>query len=262
MLVLRASAGMYTHTDGAHGRVPVGQFKIGLIAQERHPHLTNAVVGDPRVGDQEWARREGMVAFAGYPLMIEDRLVGVLAVFARHPLTGGALRAMATIASGVALGVERKRAEEDLRESEERFRIMADSIPQLAWMARPDGLDLLVQSAMVRVHRHHPRADGRPGLAGGARRRRTARRAGEVQGRTGLGRAVGGHLPAPPARRRACAGTSRGALPVRDAQTGCVRWFGTNTDITEQRADRGGRCARPRRPPRPPAGPRARSWPT
>ncbi len=32
-----------------------------------------------------------------------------------------------------------KRAEAALRESEEKFRLMADTIPQLAWMARPDG---------------------------------------------------------------------------------------------------------------------------
>lgn len=65
VLELQASAGIYTHLDGAHSRVPVGKFKIGLIAEEREPHLTNSVVGDARVGDQEWAKREGMVAFAG-----------------------------------------------------------------------------------------------------------------------------------------------------------------------------------------------------
>ena len=86
MLELAASAGMYTHLDGAHGRVPVGKFKIGLIAEERKPHLTNHVVGDPRVGHQDWAKREGMVAFAGYPLLIEGHLVGVVAMFARHTL--------------------------------------------------------------------------------------------------------------------------------------------------------------------------------
>ena len=35
--------------------------------------------------------------------------------------------------------LERARVEEELRKSEERFRIMADSIPQLAWIARADG---------------------------------------------------------------------------------------------------------------------------
>src|SRR2546422_6404123 len=71
-LELQASAGIYTHIDGPHSRVRLGQFKIGMIAQERRPHLTNHVVGDPQVHDQEWARREGMVAFAGYPLRSEE----------------------------------------------------------------------------------------------------------------------------------------------------------------------------------------------
>jgi len=116
VLELQASAGMYTHTDGAHGRVPVGKFKIGLIAAERKPHLTNAVVGDPRVGDQEWAKREGMVAFAGYPLLVEDRLVGVLAMFSRTALPEDTLAALSSVANVIAQGIERKRAEDALAE--------------------------------------------------------------------------------------------------------------------------------------------------
>jgi PAS domain S-box-containing protein len=115
VLELQASAGLYTHLDGPHGRVPVGRFKIGLIAQERQPHVTNQVIGDPRVSDQDWARREGMVAFAGYPLLVEDKVVGVMAMFARHPLAERHLEAMGTVASNVALAVERKRAEARLR---------------------------------------------------------------------------------------------------------------------------------------------------
>ena len=116
-LELRSSAGMYTHIDGPHSRVPVGQFKIGLIARERRPHLTNSVIGDPHVPEQEWAKREGIVAFAGYPLVVEDRLVGVWAMFARHPLSEATLRAMESVAKQIALGIERKRAEEALREA-------------------------------------------------------------------------------------------------------------------------------------------------
>ena len=116
VLELQASAGMYTHTNGAHGRVPVGKFKIGLIAAERRAHLTNAVVGDPRVGDQEWAKRERMVAFAGYPLLVEDRLVGVLAMFSRAVLPEDTLEALASVSNVIAQGIERKRAEEALNE--------------------------------------------------------------------------------------------------------------------------------------------------
>ena len=117
-LLLQASAGMYTHLNGAHGRVPIGQFKIGLIAAERKPHLTNQVIGDPRVANQEWAQQWGMVAFAGYPMILGDRLIGVIAAFARHPLSDAALSAMHSIAHSVAQGIERANNEERIRASE------------------------------------------------------------------------------------------------------------------------------------------------
>jgi len=122
MLELQASAGMYTHIDGPHSRVPLGRYKIGTIARDRRPHLTNQVVGDPQVHDQEWARREGLVAFAGYPLVVHDRVVGVMAMFARHALSEFVPKALVSVASAVAVGIERKRAEEALRRSEALLR--------------------------------------------------------------------------------------------------------------------------------------------
>ena len=118
ILELQASAGMYTHTNGAHGRVPIGKFKIGEIAKERVPHLTNAVVGDPRVSDQQWARQEKIVAFVGYPLLLGDRVLGVVAAFARHPFSPSVGAAMEAIADGLAQGIDRRQSEERLRESE------------------------------------------------------------------------------------------------------------------------------------------------
>jgi PAS domain S-box-containing protein len=119
VLVLQASAGQYTHIDGPHSRVQIGQFKIGLIAQQRQPHLTNDVSHDPRISDPEWARREGMIAFAGYPLLIEDRLMGVLAMFARQALSPAVLLVLGSVADGIALGIERKRQEAELRRAKE-----------------------------------------------------------------------------------------------------------------------------------------------
>ena len=119
VLELQASAGMYTHIDGPHSRISVGKFKIGLIAQERLPHLTNMVIGDPRVHDQEWARREGMVAFAGYPLIVQDRVVGVMAMFARHPFSEFVQKALASVADGIAVGIARQNAEEARRAGHE-----------------------------------------------------------------------------------------------------------------------------------------------
>jgi len=114
MLELRASAGIYTHTDGEHGRIPVGRYKIGLIAEERRPHLSNNVIGDPRVHDQEWVKQEGIRAFAGHPLIVGMKLVGVMAMFSRSPLTETTLKALSSVANEIAIGIVRKQAEKQL----------------------------------------------------------------------------------------------------------------------------------------------------
>lgn len=124
-LELQASAGLYTHLDGGHSRVQVGAFKIGRIAQERRPHLTNDVTHDPHVSDQAWAAREGMVAFAGYPLVADGRVVGVLALFARRPLTEGVLADLAPLAEWIAQYLDRKRLERQVAERNAAARQLA-----------------------------------------------------------------------------------------------------------------------------------------
>ena len=119
MLELQASAGLSTRLDGSHSRVPLDSLKVGPIARERQPYLTNDAAGDPRVNDQEWIGREGIVAFAGYPLVVEDRLIGVVALFSRHALEPAVLQALAVIADGIALGVERLQADSRLKEQTE-----------------------------------------------------------------------------------------------------------------------------------------------
>jgi len=115
VLKLRASSGLYTNLHGAYSRIPVGYLKIGLIAETRIPYLTNTVAGDTRIRDQEWVKREGIVAFAGYPLVVDDRVTGVIAVFARHPMEGETLETIGSIAGILAQGIERQRSQRELR---------------------------------------------------------------------------------------------------------------------------------------------------
>ena len=122
VLELQASAGIYTHIDGDHSRIPLGHLKIGIIAKDQKPHLTNKVVGDPAVNDQEWAKREGMQSFAGYPLIVEERLVGVLGMFSRKTMTGATIKALASVADEIAVWIESERTHEALTDSEAKLR--------------------------------------------------------------------------------------------------------------------------------------------
>ena len=116
VLELRASAGQYTHLHGEHARIPVGKLKIGLIAQERKPHLTNDLRNDRLVSHPEWVEKEGMKAFAGYPMIVEGRLIGVLGMFARKALEPDTIDALASVADTIAQGIDRKVAAEKIRE--------------------------------------------------------------------------------------------------------------------------------------------------
>jgi signal transduction histidine kinase/CheY-like chemotaxis protein/HAMP domain-containing protein len=114
MLVMCASAGMYTRLDGAHARVRLGDLKLGRIAASGRPLETNTL--DAQEGfDLEWARSQGVVSFAGYPLMAQDRLLGVMVSFGRRPFTAEDFSALRLAANRISLAIQRKQTEEELQ---------------------------------------------------------------------------------------------------------------------------------------------------
>ncbi len=126
MLHLVASAGMYTHLNGPHSQIPmIDTYKIGAIALHKKPHLTNTVLGDPQIHDQEWVRQEGMVAFAGQPLLIGDKVVGVMGLFAKQPLSEVVLQALGAVADEVALGLDRLWTEAELVQKNRALRTLS-----------------------------------------------------------------------------------------------------------------------------------------
>lgn len=127
-LELKASAGQYTHLDGLHSRVPIGEYKIGRIAFNKKAYLSNNVQSDAEVSNQEWARKEGMISFAGYPLLIGENVIGVLAMFGKHTLSETVLEELNPIASTIAQWIGRKRAEAEAYKQKEWLEVTMQSI--------------------------------------------------------------------------------------------------------------------------------------
>ena len=131
LLELKSSAGLYTHLDGPHSRIPYGEFKIGQIAKNRTPHLTNNVSDDPHVNDQKWVQKEKIVSFAGHPLILKNRLICVMAMFSRSVLSEITLKALSSVAHQIAIGIDLKLKEKQILLSKETWETTFDTIPDI-----------------------------------------------------------------------------------------------------------------------------------
>jgi PAS domain S-box-containing protein len=175
-------------------------------------------------------------SFVNVPVLEQGQLVAVL--FVNHALardwTAEEHRFIRDVAERIRVATQRARAEQALRESEAKFRTIADAMPQMVWSTLPDGYhDYYNQQWYAFTGVPPGSTDGgawngmfhpedqphawevwRHSLATGATYEieyRLRHRSGEY--RWVLGR----------------------ALPVRNEEGRIVRWMGTCTDIHEQK---------------------------
>jgi DNA-binding Lrp family transcriptional regulator len=86
-LILKFSAGMYKNINGEFSKVSINSLKIGAIIKNKKSAITNDVVHDPRIKYPEWAKKEGIKSFGGYPIIYKGEAIGVLAMFSEKRLS-------------------------------------------------------------------------------------------------------------------------------------------------------------------------------
>jgi PAS domain S-box-containing protein len=119
-LELQAEAGLPAPAAERWARLSLEDPTIGRIARDRRPvHLHGG--GALAAVDRAWAEPPGITAYDGFPLLMGERVVGVLAVFSKRLVPDFVLDGLEAVADQLAVGIERRRAEEELRQSEERF---------------------------------------------------------------------------------------------------------------------------------------------
>jgi PAS domain S-box-containing protein len=132
-LELQASAGKNPQLQRTHDRIPVGSARIGQISQSGIPYFTNNLQTDAYIHEPEWIEREKIVAFAGYPLIVERQVVGVVAIFSRQLLAESTCEALSSVADQIAIGINRKQAEEALQLSQQQLNSILGSLQDAVW---------------------------------------------------------------------------------------------------------------------------------
>ncbi|MBI1324089.1 PAS domain S-box protein [bacterium] len=114
VLELKASVGDCSPPPQPEHRIAIGEFKIGKIARDRQSVLIQDIENHSKMIDKAWAHAEGLKTFFGFPLIVENRLVGVLVAFGRRAFPETIVEDLKSVADAISVGIERKNAEQAL----------------------------------------------------------------------------------------------------------------------------------------------------
>lgn len=131
-LKLRASAGRsavgrkeeWTNLEGRFSRFELGQRKIGQVGSTGEPVIIENLGKRPEwVAEPEFVIREGMVSFAAHPLVYQEKIIGVLGVFSRRPMSRKQLEGLRVFADHAAVSIANARAFEELQDLRKKLEL-------------------------------------------------------------------------------------------------------------------------------------------
>jgi len=82
---------------------------VGLVAREKKPKLIFDVLKEEQYIEKKLARKEGLVSMASIPMMVKDKVIGVLNVYTNRPyeFTKAEVTLLSTIANQAAVAIEK-----------------------------------------------------------------------------------------------------------------------------------------------------------
>ena len=82
---------------------------VGLVAREKKPKLIFDVLKEEQYKEKKLARKEGLVSMASIPMMVKDKVIGVLNVYTNKPyeFTKAEISLLSTIANQAAVAIEK-----------------------------------------------------------------------------------------------------------------------------------------------------------
>ena len=133
-LELRAHARSAALADGPAPRLPMSEPELDRLRADRKPYVIRSLREDPRRGDLTWALEQGLVAFLAHPLVVDGRVLGIAGAFAPRAFEATELSAVGLAADDIAGGIDRKRVDAALRDSEAQTRQLQkmEAVGQLA----------------------------------------------------------------------------------------------------------------------------------
>lgn len=130
-LSVRASYAVRRAELRTQNRFRVGEGLPGLVFKAREPLVLTDMLADAQTLNRTWAEAEGLRAFAGVPLMLRDRCLGVLyaARGGEQPFAARDIDLMKSFAAHAATAIQNAQLYERAESEAERLRAVLESMP-------------------------------------------------------------------------------------------------------------------------------------
>ncbi len=131
VLVLQSSVGPLIPPDLIPQRIGITPHGLGQIAYYRRVIQTSLGVETSEFPELQDLQVNGIQAIAGYPLMVEQEVVGILMIASQQTINEITQHSIAAVANEIALGIKHKRIEDTLRERESLYRSIVENTSDL-----------------------------------------------------------------------------------------------------------------------------------
>lgn len=140
----------WSRLDGDFSRFPLGVRKVGWIAATGQPVEIADIEKDSKwIARPDWARREGILGLGGQPLLYQEKVLGVLAVFTRIRMIRDELVWLRMIADHAATAITNARAFEEIVRLREQLELECSYLREEVLEARAFG-DIVGQSSTLK----------------------------------------------------------------------------------------------------------------
>ncbi len=123
-LDLQASSGLEADLSSRVTQVAIATSALGNLAQQKATYRTNTLSTESGLL-APWMADVGIVAFAAYPLIYEERLLGIVTLYSQQSLAPELLQAMESITHSVALSLDRYWTQQALHQQLQRASLLA-----------------------------------------------------------------------------------------------------------------------------------------
>ena len=150
-LNLAAEAHISDFQTNSPSRIDMSAGRAGQIATAKRAEVTSLLAETPALHDPANPQRYGLVAYAGFPLLFEERLYGVLELYLSEPSVAEEIEPLATFVNQLAAVIVKIKINEEAVNEMAR----ASTILRLdSLIDATDDLDTILQTTVEEIGRN------------------------------------------------------------------------------------------------------------